>query len=73
MVMADSHLEDPSPLISETAGKIFDKINSQRDAIRDDPGIAEDIVRTDLMPLLDAAYSARLILGRSGRGVSAAV
>lgn len=70
LVTADSHLEDPSPLISETAGKIFDKINSQRDAIRDDPGIAEEIVRTDLMPLLDATYSARLILGREARHAS---
>jgi phospholipid transport system substrate-binding protein len=64
---AQDQLNDPSPLISATAGSIFDKINSQREAIKDDPTIAEDIVRTDLLPLMDVTYSARLILGREAR------
>jgi len=63
-------LDDPSPLIQQTAGSIFDKINARRDEIRDDPSIAEDIVRTDLLPLLDATYSARLILGREARSAT---
>ena len=33
---ANDQLEDPSHLISETAGNIFEKINQQRDAIKDD-------------------------------------
>ncbi len=70
--MADSHLEDPTPLISEAAANIFNKINHQRDAIRNDPSIAEDIVRTDLLPLMDVTYSARLILGREARRASPA-
>ena len=65
--IAQAQLEDPSGLISATAGNIFDKINSQRDAIKDDPAIAEDIVRHDLLPLMDINYSARLILGRESR------
>jgi phospholipid transport system substrate-binding protein len=64
---AQDQLDDPSPLISATAGSIFDKINAQRDAIKKDPSIAEDIVRTDLLPLMDINYSARLILGREAR------
>ncbi|MDX1460246.1 MAG: ABC transporter substrate-binding protein [Xanthomonadales bacterium] len=60
-------LTDPSPLISETAGSIFDKINGRREEIRDDPKIAEDIVKQDLLPLMDIEYSARLILGRDAR------
>ena len=68
--LADNHLEDPSPLIRAVAGSIFDKINHQRDAIRNDPGIAEEIVRTDLLPLMDVTYSARLILGREARRAS---
>ncbi|NNE05249.1 MAG: ABC transporter substrate-binding protein [Xanthomonadales bacterium] len=63
-------LTDPSPLISATAGSIFEKINGRRDEIRDDPRIAEEIVRNDLLPLMDAVYSARLILGRDSRQVS---
>jgi phospholipid transport system substrate-binding protein len=65
--IADNHIEDPSGLISETAGNIFNKINEQRDAIRDNPEIAENIVRKDLLPLMDIRYSARLILGREAR------
>jgi phospholipid transport system substrate-binding protein len=67
---AQDQLEDPSPLISQTAGNIFDKINSQRDAIKGDPAIAEGIVRDDLLPLMDIHYSARLILGREARKAS---
>lgn len=65
--LAQSQLDDPSGLIKATAGNIFDKINSQREAINDDPAIAEAIVRDDLLPLMDINYSARLILGREAR------
>ncbi|MFT5138793.1 MAG: phospholipid transport system substrate-binding protein [Lysobacterales bacterium] len=70
LATANDQLEDPSHLITETAGKIFEQINSQRDAIKDDPSIAEDIVRSDLLPLMDINYSARLILGREARNAS---
>ena len=66
-ISANEQLEDPSHLITAVAGNIFDSINDQRDAIKDNPQIAEDIVRTDLLPLMDIQYSARLILGRESR------
>jgi len=65
--LAEAGLEDPSPLIEKTANSIFNKINARRDEIRKDSRIAEQIVRTDLLPLMDATYSARLILGREAR------
>lgn len=63
-------LSDPAPLIEKTAASIFEKIHAQRDAIRNDSKIAEDIVRHDLLPLMDVTYSARLILGRESRSAS---
>jgi phospholipid transport system substrate-binding protein len=66
-ISANEQLEDPSHLITATAVKIFDNINAQRDAIKDNPQIAEDIVRNDLLPLMDVLYTARLILGRESR------
>ncbi len=66
----NDQFEDPSSLISATAGNIFEKINEQRDAIRSNPSIAEEIVRNDLLPLMDIHYSARLILGREARRAS---
>jgi phospholipid transport system substrate-binding protein len=70
LATANDQLEDPSHLITETATNIFEKINQQRDAIKDEPSIAEDIVRNDLLPLMDIHYSARLILGREARKAS---
>jgi phospholipid transport system substrate-binding protein len=67
---AGKSLDDPSPLIEKAANSIFDKINARRDEIRDDQTIAENIVRTDMLPLLDQTYSARLILGREARSAS---
>jgi phospholipid transport system substrate-binding protein len=67
---ADNHFENPSSLIKTMAQNMFEKIDQQRDAIKNDPAIAEEIVRTDLLPLLDVTYSARLILGREARGIS---
>lgn len=64
-------LSDPSPLIGHTASSIFEKINGRRDDIRENPTVAEDIVRNDLLPLMDVVYSARLILGRDSRQASA--
>ena len=57
-------------MIAKAAENIFDQINDQRDAIKNDPAIAENIVRTDLLPLMDMTYSARLILGREARRAS---
>lgn len=63
-------LSDPTPLISATAGTIFEKINGRRDEIKDNPAIAEEIVQNNLLPLMDVVYSARLILGRDARQAS---
>lgn len=64
------NLDDPSPLIEKAANGIFEKINARRDEIRNDQSIAEDIVRSDMLPLLDQVYSARLILGREARSAT---
>lgn len=70
--LAEPQLTDPSPLIDEVAARIFEKINAHRDEISRDPAIAEEIVRADLLPLMDVMYSARLILGRDARQASEA-
>ena len=65
--MADENLDDPSALIRDTATTIFNKINERRNEIRENPQIAVEIVRSDLLPVMDVIYSARLILGREAR------
>ncbi|MBT8048542.1 MAG: ABC transporter substrate-binding protein [Xanthomonadales bacterium] len=61
---------DPLTIIEETTNHIFDMLADRREEFTAEPALLRDVVRTDLLPLLDVTYSARLILGRSGRGVT---
>lgn len=63
--------DDPVALVEQTAVNLFEKISANREAYTADPVALREVVREDLLPLLDEKYSARLILGRAGRGVSA--
>jgi phospholipid transport system substrate-binding protein len=61
---------DPMTIIEETTAEILQTLDSRRDEFTADPESLRAMVREDLLPLIDLEYSARLILGRSGRGVS---
>ena len=61
---------DPLAIIQETATQILQTLDERREEFTSDPQLLRDIVRKDLLPLLDVDYSARLILGRAGRGLS---
>jgi phospholipid transport system substrate-binding protein len=61
---------DPYTIIKDTTARILGLLNERRDEFTADPSALRDIVREDLLPLLDLEYSARLILGKAGRGVS---
>lgn len=60
----------PDQLVEDTAGKILSQIDANHSAYEAEPQLLSQVVRTDLLPLLDMEYSARLILGRAGRGAS---
>jgi len=62
---------DPLTIIEEATALILGTLDERREEFTADPELLRDIVREDLIPLLDLNYSARLILGRAGRGVSA--
>ena len=61
---------DPHTIIEETTATILATLNERRDEFTADPVLLREIVQADLLPLLDLEYSARLILGKAGRGVS---
>jgi len=65
---ADSR--DPVTIVEETTQKVLKILDEERSELANDPERLHGIVRTDLLPLLDIDYSARLILGRAGREVS---
>ncbi len=63
--------DSPAEIIQNTAGGLLEKIDLNRDVYAEDPEALQILVREDLLPLLDQEYSARLILGRHGRGLPA--
>jgi phospholipid transport system substrate-binding protein len=67
---AQVNAEQPDQMITRAAGKILTKIDANYDAYSADPSLLAQVIRDDLIPLLDMNYAARLILGRSGRSAS---
>lgn len=63
---------DPVSLVESITGQIFADVTENLEAYTADPLLLEELVRRDLMPLLDIDYAARLILGRAGRGLDEA-
>lgn len=63
--------DTPADLIEQTAGNLLEQIDQRREEFRNSPELLAELVREQLLPLLDQTYSARLILGRHGRGIPA--
>jgi len=67
---AQTQVDDPVSLVESITGQIFTDVTDNLEEYTANPEALEDLVRNDLMPLLDIHYSARLILGRAGRGLA---
>jgi len=67
---AQTQGDDPVSLVEDTTGRIFTNLAENLEAYTAHPEDLEDLVREDLMPLLDVDYAARLVLGRAGRGLT---
>lgn len=61
---------DPMTIIEETSSHLLQTLEENREAFTAEPERLRSLVREDLLPLIDLEYSARLILGKAGRGVS---
>ena len=68
-VFAQTEEVDPVSLVISTTNHIFTEVDENFESYESDPTALQNLVRTDLIPLLDVHYSARLILGRAGRGI----
>ena len=62
-------VSEPARIIEDTAGRILDKVDANREMYQDNPDALKEIVSKELLPLLDQQYSAQLILGRHGQGI----
>jgi phospholipid transport system substrate-binding protein len=59
----------PVTIIEETTTHLLNTLSDRRDEFESDPALLRQLVNDDILPLIDLEYSARLILGRAGRGV----
>ena len=66
IVFAQTEEVDPVSLVIKTTNYIFTEVDENFESYEADPTTLQTLVRTDLMPLLDVHYSARLILGACG-------
>ncbi len=66
---ASESATDPASLLQETTNNIFTKVDENLEQYTANPKELEALVHTDLLPLVDVNYAARLILGRAGRGI----
>ncbi len=60
----------PEERVRQVAGDLLAKLDANGEAYRDNPAALHELVRSELLPALDLQYSARLILGRAGRGAT---
>ncbi len=63
---------DPVTIITQTSNHILEVMDSHRAEFTQDPELLIHVVRENMLPLIDVVYSARLVLGRAGRDVTAA-
>ena len=63
--------ETPEQIVKQAAGTIYQKLEAGRQEFKENPELLRNMVREELLPLIDQEYSARLILGKTSRGISA--
>jgi phospholipid transport system substrate-binding protein len=69
-LLAQVQADEPVALVENITGHIFEEVSKNLEEYSANPQELEALVRDDLLPLLDIKYSARLILGRAGRGLA---
>ncbi|MBT8039609.1 MAG: ABC transporter substrate-binding protein [Xanthomonadales bacterium] len=60
---------EPAVIVEETTTALLDELDSRRAEFTENPALLREMVNRDMLRLIDTDYSARLILGRAGRGM----
>ena len=61
---------DPVTIITQASANIFEVLDSRRAEFTQNPELLINVVRENMLPMIDVVYSARLVLGRAGRDIS---
>jgi len=67
---ASAQATGPVEIIRNTTATLFELVNDNRSAYESDPTRLRCDIRDILLAQIDVVYSGRLVLGRSGRGLS---
>lgn len=63
--------EEPAAIIERTTAELSRLIDQKRDTYSENPQELRNDIKEILLPTIDQSYSARLVLGRHGRGKEA--
>lgn len=66
----DLKTQSPEQIVQLAAGSILERLEAGREEFTAQPELLRNVVREELLPLIDLDYSARLILGKTSRGLS---
>jgi phospholipid transport system substrate-binding protein len=70
LAVATGEESDPVTILQSATNHILSTLEENRAEFTENPALLQDVVREDLLPMIDMEYSSRLILGKAGRGVS---
>jgi phospholipid transport system substrate-binding protein len=60
----------PDAIVRDTAQKVLDALNQQREELRANPDKVREIVDQYLLPVFDLQYAGRVVLGPAGRNAT---
>lgn len=63
-------MTDPVKFVQERSQAVLSALDGKRDEVSQDPQIAQEIVRKELLPYIDIDYISRLVLGPHWRSAS---
>lgn len=63
-------MTDPVKFVQERSRAVLSALDGKRDEVSQDPKVAQDIVRRELLPYIDIDYISRLVLGPHWRSAS---
>ena len=61
--------DDPYVMIKDVAGLTFERMKTEKDAIRQDPELLRKVMEEELLPYIDYRFSAFKVLGKHARSV----
>lgn len=70
MNVAAGEMTDPAAFVKERSQAVLSALDGKREQVSEDAGIAQQIVREELLPYIDVEYISRLVLGTHWRSAS---